>query len=562
VFKGRATEVIPGARASAVALDLEETPMKSTLVLAVLSGCLGDIGDAAERALGPEAPLPADPAICDEPPAIEVAPEDRIRRLTHREYEATLRDLFAGVALPAPRLATPEERGLFANEVEYLSTSDQLVYDYERAAFDVARHVVATGHPLACEGAGCEVEPLGALLLRAFRRPPSPEELERFALFFREERSRSDAALAAELTIAAVLQTPDFLYRLELDPDVAGIEPVGAFALASRLSYFLWGSMPDDALFDRAASGTLLEPATIEAEVRRMLADPRAEEQVGAFVQDLVAVARLDDPARNERDPALYPEWDRALRESMKQEVALFGANVFREGGTLATLLTARTTFVDDELAPIYGVEATGEWRRVELPAEERAGFLTLPAFLAGHAGPQQPMPVFTGLYVSTEILGKASLSPPPDLEIAQSAPIGGETNRERWERDTERPQCAPCHRELNGIGFAFESYDALGRFRATDNGRPVDASGFLSGTDVDGDFEGAVELAEKLAGSDQVAFRFATHLLTHAYGRAPLGDEGVAAVCRLYAQRGASLADLLAAIATSPELRLRRRTR
>lgn len=536
--------------------------MRSALILAVLCGCLGDIGDTPERTSPPDTPRPADPAICDDVPAIEVAPDDRIRRLTHREYEATLRDLFPGVSLPALELAVPEERGLFSNEVEYLSVSDRLVYDYERAGFDVATAAIDAGHPLACDAAGCEAAPLADLLLRAFRRPPSSEEIERFGAFFRDERARSNAPLAAQLTIAAVLQTPDFLYRLELDPDVSGIEPVDAFALASRLSYFLWGSMPDDALFDAAATGALLDPATLDAEVRRMLEDPRAEERIGAFAQDLVEIDRLDDPTRSERDPTLYPEWTPALRESMKREVALFGANVFREGGTLATLLTSRTTFVDEELAAIYGVSPTSEWQRIELPAGERAGFLTLPAFLAARSGPQQPMPVFTGLYVTTELLGKPSLSPPPDLDIAQSETITGETNRERWERDTGRAQCAPCHRELNGIGFGFESYDAVGRFRTTDNGHAVDASGFLAGTDSDGPFDGAVELAEKLAASDQVAFRFSTHLLTFAYGRAPLGDEGIATTCRAYEHARESLVELLAAIATSPELRLRRRTR
>lgn len=317
--------------------------MRSALVLVVLCGCLGDIGDAAERPSPPDAPLRADPAICDEAPSVEVAPDDRIRRLTHREYAATLRDLFPGITLPALDLAVPEERGLFSNEVEYLSASDRLVYDYERAGFEVATAVIAAGHPLACDAAGCEAAPLADLLLRAFRRPPSIEELDRFGAFFREERARTDASLAARLTIAALLQTADFSYRLELDPDVSGIEPVDAFALASRLSYFLWGSMPDDSLFDAAATGALLGPAALEGEVARMLEDPRAEAQIGAFVQDLVEVDRLDDPTRSERDVTLYPEWTPALRESMKREVALFGANAWR-GRTAGTRSTSRAS--------------------------------------------------------------------------------------------------------------------------------------------------------------------------------------------------------------------------
>jgi hypothetical protein len=332
---------------------------------------------------------------------------------------------------------------------------------------------------------------------RAYRRPLTADELARYQTLI--DLGQDDAA-RVRLVIQAMLQSPSFLYQLEFglpDPageDVALLEP---YELASRLSLFLWGSVPDDVLLDAAAGGELDDPAGLRAQAERMLEDPHARGAVESFhVQWL----HLDKLAALDKDPALYPSFDDELRAAMIAETRRFAGHVVIDGDAkLETLLTSSETWIDAPLFPLYGLPVP----TAHDPAEAVA---------------------------LTELLCQPPPPPPPDVNATPPDPVPGSTTREIFEQQTAEPYCAGCHKLINGIGLGFEGYDAIGAFRELENGLPVDQSGEVVGTDVAGTFDGAVELAHKLAQSEQVRECVATQWFRYSLGRL----EGEADACTL----------------------------
>lgn len=456
-----------------------------------------------------------------------------LRRLTGEQYANAVRDLF-GVEADVAAFGGDEKLGPF--DANYAApVSPTMVDQFRAVAEDVAEAASLDSVALlGCDPAvvpTCLQDWVRAVGRRAYRRPLTDDELARYETLI--ELGQDDAA-RVRLVIQAMLQSPSFLYQLEFglpDPaadDVVALEP---YELASRLSLFLWGSVPDDALLDAAAAGSLDDPEGLRAQAERMLEDPHARGTVESFhVQWL----HLDKLAAQDKDPALYPLFDEELRDAMLAETRRFAGHVVLDGDArLETLLTSSETWIDAPLFELYGLPVPAGHdpaEAVALDPAQRAGLLTQASFLATHAHHNQTAPIHRGVVVLTELLCQPPPPPPPDVNATPPDPVPGSTTREIFEQQTAEPYCAGCHKLINGIGLGFEGYDAIGAFREVENGLPVDQSGEVVGTDVAGTFDGAVELAHKLAESQQVRDCVATQWFRYSLGRL----EGSADECTL----------------------------
>ncbi|HZO16249.1 MAG TPA: DUF1592 domain-containing protein, partial [Polyangiaceae bacterium] len=353
---------------------------------------------------------------------------------------------------------------------------------------------------------------------RALRRPLSDELSAQLMNAF-QVGAADGFDSGVRLVIETALQSPFFLYHIELPPEGAGgLVRLDPYSLASRLSFFLWRSMPDDVLFEAAASGGLDSRDGLRAQAERMLADDRAARAITGFHMQWLG---LRDFEQLEKDPAVFPAFDGAMRTAMRQETERFTDWVLRKGdGSLAALLTGAYSFPTGPLAALYGVNESGT-EPVDLDASERAGVLTHASFLAMHSHPDQTSPVHRGVIVRENILCQTLPPPPENVDNVAPEPDPSLTTRERFAVHTQDPSCAACHQLIDGIGFGFERYDAVGAYRATENDKPVDASGNVVGTN-EGDiaFDGAVELGSLLADSPTVHACLVRQWFRYAFGR------------------------------------------
>jgi hypothetical protein len=357
-----------------------------------------------------------------------------------------------------------------------------------------------------------------------------------------------------------MLISPHFLFRVELDPDPqsGAAHPVGPFELASRLSYLIYRSMPDDALFDAAAQDRLKSATDVRREALRMLADPRGAALIESFAGQWLD---LDELTEHEVDPALFgAAFDASLAASMRAEtIAFFGA-FLRENLPVSQLLDANFSFVDGRLARHYGLGAGAPaLTRVTLDGKHRAGLLTQAAVLTTTSLANRTSPVARGAWVLARLLCAPPPPPPPDVPPLPEGELGMPTSaRALLEMHRKDPACAACHKAIDPIGLGLENYDAIGRWRDTDQGAAIDATGALpDGTH----FEGAVELGQLLARDPRVASCLATNLFTYAVSRHPAGGSAD----ERHVQRivdgaaGARLQDLVLGLVTSDPFRLRR---
>ena len=339
---------------------------------------------------------------------------------------------------------------------------------------------------LSCDpasGRRCVERIVTDLANRAYRRPATRREIDALLrLVDLGSRGRS-AEHGIQLAIQAMLVSPNFLFRIERDPrplDARAVHEVTPYELASRISYFLWSSMPDDQLMALAASGRLGDRQVLDAQVTRMLADPRAAAFAGNFAGQWLETRNLDSV---KPDPDLFKEWDVELRDAMKRETVMFFEHILRENRPVSEFLTADYTFLNARLAAHYGIAGvTGsELRRVQLHTDRRGGVLTQGAVLTVSSYPTRTSPVIRGKYVLQNILGTPPEPPPGDIPPLEDANQGGgRSAREQLERHRSNPACAACHRNMDPLGFGLENYDAIGRWRDQDGKFPVDAGGTL----------------------------------------------------------------------------------
>jgi hypothetical protein len=495
-----------------------------------------------------------------------------LRRLTNDQYRHTIRDLLGIDATRVDAFAPDERIGAFKSNGS-APVVDLQVEQYMDAAEVIATEATADlSGLLPCDpGAigedACAEELIRTLAPRAYRRPLDEAEISALQGVYLDGKAEGGFADGIRIALQGMLQSPYFLYHVELGTSSGADGAPTALTgheLAARLSYFLWDSMPDDALFAAAETGELYDDDGLEAQVERMLEDPRTAEAIASFHLQWLGVDEIEGL---EKDGGVYPAFDATLAASMKAETAAFANWVIGEGDArLHTLLTSNTTLTDDpNLLALYGVTPPPghvPGQPIELPAAERAGLLTQASLLAEHAHSNQTSPVHRGQLVRENFLCTPLPPPPADVDNVPPDPTPGATTRERFAQHTGDPACAGCHVLIDGLGFGFEGYDGIGAFRTMEEGQAVDASGEVVGTeDIDGPFVGAVELAAKLAESDQVRACVATQWFRYSLGRIDTADDQCAFdhMNEAFAASDYDIRELVKTIVLSDSFRFRR---
>ena len=366
--------------------------------------------------------------------------------------------------------------------------------------------VVRPSQPL--EEEACASRILSTLMRRAYRRPVGEADLERALRFYREARTDGDFEAGIEAAVASILVSPHFLFRVERDPTEippARVYPITDLELASRLSFFLWSSIPDDTLLEAAERGELAQSEILEAQVRRMLADPRAGSLASNFADQWLFLRNLDSFTPDLR---LFPDFDDNLRGALRTETRLFVGRVLREDGSVLDLLRSGETFLNERLARHYGIPGVfgSRFRRVGLdPDSHRGGLLRQGSVLAVTSYATRTSPVLRGKWVLENLIGTPPPPPPPNVPaLAENTLTANLSVRERLAEHRSNPQCAGCHALMDPPGFALENFDAVGRWRTLEEGEPIDASGGLPDgsriTGVDGLQQGLLRRPEDFA--------------------------------------------------------------
>jgi hypothetical protein len=473
----------------------------------------------------PANPGAAGPSQC----APGVPQTSQLPRLTRVQYDNTIRELLGIDSQPSTMLA-PDTPG----------SVDQRAWDgYQTAAAALATQVMADATARAkvipCtpsgDGAACASQLVAEFGARAFRRPLTPEEIARFEALFTSRAEYTASGTfdeAAQLIIEAFLVSPSFLTRAEISEVAEGeYLALNDYEVASRLSYMLWGNMPDEALFAAAAAGTLSTPAEIGAQAQRMLLDDKARGQVANFHQQYAHMGSGTRWAEISRDETLFPEFSETLVPLLSSETELlFEHIVFELGGTFQDLITSPTAFVNADTAPLYGLEAAAygaELVPVDLDPAKRPGIFTRLGFLTSHSGFDRTSPILRGAFLQKEVLCTEVPPPPPGVEGTPLPTEGLTTNRERVDAQTAAADCVTCHHTvINPTGFALEAYDAIGRLQSMDNGAPVDTTATVPMDSVGVAVTGPADLMTAIANSRQAQHCYAQKWVQYAYEREP----------------------------------------
>ena len=538
-----------------------------------LGGAGGPFGDGSGSGdSGRNAPAGADgPDGAGEVPGVRgVAWSTRFPRLTHAQWENAVRDVLrldapAGLSSSFP----PDEGGRFDTGVAAAKVSSTLWSEYQNAAEALAKNIARSPERLAkilpadlpeaaAERGRAFVRAFGR---RAFRRPLAEEDVAAYAGLYDlgAELVGGDATAAGvELALRAMLQAPEFLYRVETSTAADGDKIwLGGYEVASRLSFALWNTTPSDELLDAAERGELATAEGVEAWARKLLDDARAAAVLVSFHAQMFHTDNFGGAAK---DAAAYPTFTADLDPLLREEARLFFAEVVaRAGGGLRDVLTSPSAFVNEKTAEFYGVagEFGAGFTKVELDPAKRAGILTQVGFLSKHGSLRQSDPIHRGVSVVhdpfCETLAAPNMVPP--LPVIKP----GETNRERVENHTKA--CGgTCHNDrINPVGFAFEHFDTVGAWRDVDNGKPVDAASTyeLDGASVT--FAGAAELMGRLSESPQVHDCYAAGWAEYALGRAPTTWEAETVAALTEASRGgASAKELLLKMTVTDAFRAR----
>lgn len=409
----------------------------------------------------------------------------------------------------------------------------------------------------------CARRIVSTLARRAFRRPVNQTDVGKLMAVYNAGRREGDFNYGIEMALRAVLVSPDFLFRTERDP--AGTTPgaiyrINDFDLASRLSFFLWSSIPDDELLNQAEQGKLKDPAVLEQQVKRMLDDPKSEALISNFAGQWLYVRNL---GAQKPDPDEFPEFNNALREAFANETELFFGSILRENRPVTELLDANYTFVNQRLAEFYGIPGIygSQFRRVEVTDPNRRGILGQGSLLTVTSYPNRTSVVQRGKWVLENLLGTPPPPPPPNVpSLDPHGKNGNLTMRQAMELHRANPMCATCHSRMDPIGFALENFNAIGEWRNKDNGAPIDASGVLP----DGSkFTGPAGLSKLLLEKDRQQFlsTFTEKLMTYALGRGveSYDEPALRSVMREAAKQNMTIPALIDAIVKSPEFQMRK---
>ncbi len=512
----------------------------------------------------------------EDPPPVELPPfapyEASLHRLTLGQYRNSVRDLLGDVTVPEDLEVDTSLHGFTTVGATELTVPPHAAEQYEDAARSLAAQVFADRDRatafVGCTPANaddpCVRDFLARFGRRTFRRPLTGDELDLWQGVTRTIFAGfGDVWASLELTTAGLLESPYFLFRVELgEPDPE--DPVRlrftGFEMASRLAYFIWSTTPDDALLDAAAAGELDTPEGVRRQAQRLLEDPRARTALREFFLEYFKLDRLDGMTKSND---VFPQMSPTLGESMKQEVLLLIDDIaFERDGDLREILDSRTSFVNAELARLYQIPGevpeTG-FTKIEQPDNSpRAGLLTSGAFLALNAHATVTSPTYRGRFIRQYLLCQEI--PPPPAGVNTTLPAGDpntqpETLRQRIERlHLQQPTCAGCHNLMDPLGFSLESFDAIGAYRTTENGLPIDTRGELDGAK----FSNARQLAGILRDRTDVAACISR--LTYRYASGHLESMGEKRVLKslsdAFADSGFSFQHLVLDIVTSDGFR------
>ena len=539
---------------------------------------LNAVRDASMPPAKKEQPTPAERALVsawltqtlDDPDASKV-PTDVGRKLIHRlsrlEYNNTIRDLLGVDTHPADTFPPDAGGGGgFDNNASTLFIPPVLMEKMLLATTDIVAAAAPERifHTRPGEGkdepaaAKASIEWLGA---RAFRRPLDAEELMGLMGLYESQRKAGKSwEDGVRQAVRGLLVSPSYLFRAEQDRPGTGPQRISDWELAARLSYFLWSSMPDDALLAVAQSGKLHEPAILDREVRRMLADAKARTFTDNFASQWLRTKELAGvhPATDK-----YPEFTPALREAMSAEPLEFFHALVRENRSLGDCLDCDYTYANAELAKFYGLpelKGTG-FQRVKVADGNRGGVVTMAGVLTLTSYPRRSSPVLRGRWVMEEILGSPPPPAPPMIKSLPTSdkPRNGQTFRQQLEQHRNRPECASCHKTMDQLGFGLENFNPIGQWRATINDAPVDNSGELpSGQKFSGPLELKVLLAQR---KDEFTRNLAERMMSYALGRGiEQGDWlAIRQISKAVATGGYKSQDLILGIVRSPQFNLRR---
>lgn len=402
--------------------------------------------------------------------------------------------------------------------------------------------------------AGCARTILTRFGRKAWRRPLTTDEVDRYEQVVTRARAEGEPPKAAlALALQALLLSPHFLFRVELDPDPTSLtpHPLNDFELAARLSYFLWASTPDDALARAADDGTLREPAVLEAQVTRMLADPKAKTLTTLFAGQWLWSNQVEDAAPS---ASAYPNVTPALKAAMRQETEAFFEHFLTQDVSALGLLGSDFSFLNDALADHYGLPRPGSTtlQRVAVSKPERGSLLGQAGVLTVTSFPMRTSPVKRGAWVLGNLLCQEPPAPPPGVEALPLPAMPTQTLRQRMEQHRADPTCAGCHAMMDPIGFSMEPFDGVGRWRTTDTGGfPIDAAGALPDGRL---FSGPAELSRLLKDDARFTHCVTEKLFTYGLGRAPAREDScqVAAIDHEFGERGHRLTALVKALVTS----------
>ncbi len=526
------------------------------------------VATTASPSMPPPPTAPPTVFTCADPAAHQAGPSP-MRRLTRLQYGNSVNDLLKLKLDSAPLLTEDEKVGAFDSNL--LSPVGELHVDHylkaAEAATDSALLNVTTllpCDPIAVGEATCAGTLIDTLGPKAFRRPLSVDERTQYLGVYTESRTSGGTFVEGiQQVVRAFLQSPYFLYLVEAPPAGAAATAVSPYEVASRLSYFLWNSMPDDTLFAAAAANQLSTPEALLAQAKRMLESDKATATLASFHKQWLGIDRLLSAGK---DTQTFPEYTPELAQAMLTETTGFADSVIRKGdGKLATLFTLAQSPVPSSLLSLYGVQAPANatpGQLVALNPAERAGLLTQAGVLGAHSHFADVSPVLTGVFVRATIMCQAPPPPPPTVMAKPPAAKPGETTRQRFDRHRTDPSCANCHQLMDPIGYGFSNYDALGHYVTMDAGAAVDAKGEIVGSlDLNGPFNGAVELSQKLATSTQVRECVMGQWFLYALGRnldAQADGCSVAAARDAFAKSDYNVQDLLLSIVQSDSFRLR----
>lgn len=528
-------------------------------------------------------PPPGPPADCN-----TIRPPDPgpalIRRLNHVEYDNTIRDLIGEDLRPSEGFLPDEEFLGFDNQAASLQISPLHAEQYMMTAELVAERValrldefVDCARPDADADRACLRTFISDFGLHAWRRPLEAAEVDGLAGLYdaAADLDPPQFETAVKLVVQALLESPNFLFRIEVGEPFDALRldvPPGEdptrlrltdWEMASRLSYLLWKTMPDATLLEAAARGELLTGDQIRAQAHRLLGHANARPALLDFFDQWL---RYEETSHITRDPAYYPDFQPEHRELLVAESRTFITNLlWGESRDLRALFGASYTFVNETLAAFYGIPGVDgeQFQRVELDPSQRAGILTQGAVMAATAKPNMTSPVFRGQYIRERVLCTPLPPPPPNIPVVPPSPDPSSSTRAKFEEHDRNPACAGCHRLMDPIGYGFENFDAVGRWRTEETGHPIDASCELAETlDADGVYANAADMARALAESEQVQRCVVTQFFRYAHGR----GETLADLCAIddlyqsYASHGFDFVALVEHLTTTEAFRFRRR--